>query len=79
MMLRAKIQTADARSRLNLQGPFAVVTPHRPCHVDERDRLAELIGALVAITNSGGHESPAEAADTAGGCAGSARRPLWPF
>jgi len=49
-MLRAKIEAADTRRRLNLQGPFAVVTLHRPSNVDERDKLAELVGALVQLS-----------------------------
>jgi hypothetical protein len=58
MMLRAKIQTADARRRLNLQGPFAVVTLDPPSDVDERDKLAELVGALSRIADFGGvHEN----------------------
>ena len=49
-MLREKIETADTRRRLNLQGPYAVVTLHRPSNVDERDKLTELVGALVQLS-----------------------------
>jgi UDP-N-acetylglucosamine 2-epimerase (non-hydrolysing) len=49
-MLRAKVEAAHTRRRLNLQGPFAVVTLHRPSNVDERDKLAELVGALVQLS-----------------------------
>jgi UDP-N-acetylglucosamine 2-epimerase (non-hydrolysing) len=48
-MLRARIAAADTRPRLNLTGPFAVVTLHRPSNVDERGKLAELVAALVAL------------------------------
>lgn len=50
-MLRASIETADTRRRLNLDGsPYAVVTLHRPSNVDERAKLAELTAELVALS-----------------------------
>jgi UDP-N-acetylglucosamine 2-epimerase (non-hydrolysing) len=50
-MLRGKIEAADTRARLKLEGsPYAVVTLHRPSNVDERDKLAELAAALVALS-----------------------------
>jgi UDP-N-acetylglucosamine 2-epimerase (non-hydrolysing) len=50
-MLRQKIEAADTRKRLNLAGPFAIVTLHRPSNVDERDKLAELVQALVDLSH----------------------------
>jgi UDP-N-acetylglucosamine 2-epimerase (non-hydrolysing) len=51
-MLRGKIGAADSRHRLDLGGaPFAVVTLHRPSNVDERDKLAELVDALVRLSH----------------------------
>jgi UDP-N-acetylglucosamine 2-epimerase (non-hydrolysing) len=49
-MLRQKIESADTRQRLNLTGPFAIVTLHRPSNVDARDKLAELVQALVDLS-----------------------------
>jgi UDP-N-acetylglucosamine 2-epimerase (non-hydrolysing) len=50
-MLRARIDAADARERLAPgRAPFAVVTLHRPSNVDERDKLAELVQALVQLS-----------------------------
>jgi UDP-N-acetylglucosamine 2-epimerase (non-hydrolysing) len=49
-MLRAKIEAADARARLGLHGAFAVVTLHRPSNVDEREKLAALVQALVDLS-----------------------------
>jgi UDP-N-acetylglucosamine 2-epimerase (non-hydrolysing) len=49
-MLRAKIEAAGARERLKLHGPFAVVTLHRPSNVDEREKLGELVQALVQLS-----------------------------
>jgi UDP-N-acetylglucosamine 2-epimerase (non-hydrolysing) len=49
-MLRAKIEAADTRERLELRGPYAVVTLHRPSNVDERDKLMELVQALVELS-----------------------------
>jgi len=49
-MLRAKIEAADTRERLNLEEPFAVVTLHRPSNVDERDKLAELVHSLAQLS-----------------------------
>jgi UDP-N-acetylglucosamine 2-epimerase (non-hydrolysing) len=48
-MLRAKIEAADTRARLNLLGPFAVVTLHRPSNVDEREKLTTLVDSLVEL------------------------------
>lgn len=51
-MLRAKIAAADTRARLALDAaPFAVVTLHRPSNVDARDKLAELVQALVHLSH----------------------------
>jgi UDP-N-acetylglucosamine 2-epimerase (non-hydrolysing) len=50
-MLREKIESADTRGRLGLDGqPYAVVTLHRPSNVDEREKLAELVGTLVTLS-----------------------------
>ncbi|MGH8266830.1 MAG: non-hydrolyzing UDP-N-acetylglucosamine 2-epimerase [Steroidobacteraceae bacterium] len=50
-MLRTRIEAADARARLKVEGaPYAVVTLHRPSNVDERDKLAELATALVQLS-----------------------------
>jgi len=50
-MLREKIEGADTRRRFGLEGrPYAVVTLHRPSNVDEREKLAELVGTLVALS-----------------------------
>ena len=50
-MLRDKIEAADTRQRLRLEGtPFAVVTLHRPSNVDDRETLAELVQALVQLS-----------------------------
>jgi UDP-N-acetylglucosamine 2-epimerase (non-hydrolysing) len=50
-MLRARIDAADARERLAPgRAPFAVVTLHRPSNVDERDKLTELVQALVQLS-----------------------------
>jgi UDP-N-acetylglucosamine 2-epimerase (non-hydrolysing) len=51
-MLRAKITAADTRTRLQLSGPFAVVTLHRPSNVDEPAKLEELVAALEQLTGS---------------------------
>jgi UDP-N-acetylglucosamine 2-epimerase (non-hydrolysing) len=51
-MLRAKIEGADTRRRLGLDGkPYAVVTLHRPSNVDEREKLGELVATLVALSD----------------------------
>lgn len=50
-MLRDKIEAADTRRRLGVEGrPYAVVTLHRPSNVDERDKLAELVTTLIALS-----------------------------
>jgi len=50
-MLRARIEASDARRRLEVEGaPYAVVTLHRPSNVDEREKLAGLVTALVALS-----------------------------
>ena len=49
-MLRSRIEAADTRSRQQLQGPYAMVTLHRPSNVDARDKLTELAEALVALS-----------------------------
>jgi UDP-N-acetylglucosamine 2-epimerase (non-hydrolysing) len=50
-MLRGKISAANTRARLNLPGPFAVVTLHRPSNVDERETLSSLVQALVELSD----------------------------
>jgi UDP-N-acetylglucosamine 2-epimerase (non-hydrolysing) len=51
-MLRGKIESADTRLRLGLDGePYAVVTLHRPSNVDERDKLSELVETLVSLSH----------------------------
>src|ERR1700756_218402 len=51
-MLRAKIEAADTRGRLGLDGkPYTVVTLHRPSNVDEREKLTELVSTLVALSH----------------------------
>jgi UDP-N-acetylglucosamine 2-epimerase (non-hydrolysing) len=50
-MLRAKIAKADARERFAPGlAPFAVVTLHRPSNVDDPDKLAELVRALIEVS-----------------------------
>ena len=49
-MLRSRIEAADIRARLQLQGPYAMVTLHRPSNVDARDKLTQLAEALVALS-----------------------------
>src|SRR6185312_15622860 len=50
-MLREKIEGADTRRRLGLDDrPYTVVTLHRPSNVDEREKLAELVATLVALS-----------------------------
>jgi UDP-N-acetylglucosamine 2-epimerase (non-hydrolysing) len=49
-MLREKIQQADTRGRLGLnEQRYAVVTLHRPSNVDEREKLTELVTALLQV------------------------------
>jgi UDP-N-acetylglucosamine 2-epimerase (non-hydrolysing) len=51
-MLRGKIESADTRLRLGLDGePYAMVTLHRPSNVDERDKLSELVETLLALSH----------------------------
>jgi len=49
-MLRPRITAAHTPSRLGIAAPFAVVTLHRPSNVDERDKLAGLVQALVELS-----------------------------
>ena len=49
-MLREKITRADTRARLKVDGPFAVVTLHRPSNVDEPAPLSALVDALVELS-----------------------------
>ncbi|MEP7243411.1 MAG: UDP-N-acetylglucosamine 2-epimerase (non-hydrolyzing) [Gammaproteobacteria bacterium] len=50
-MLRDRIEGADTRKRLGLEGePYAVVTLHRPSNVDHREKLAVLVAALVQLS-----------------------------
>jgi UDP-N-acetylglucosamine 2-epimerase (non-hydrolysing) len=49
-MLRERIEAAETRQRLELgTEPYAVVTLHRPSNVDQREKLAELVGALEQV------------------------------
>jgi UDP-N-acetylglucosamine 2-epimerase (non-hydrolysing) len=49
-MLRDRIESADSRRRLGVEGePYAVVTLHRPSNVDHRDQLGSLVAALVSL------------------------------
>jgi UDP-N-acetylglucosamine 2-epimerase (non-hydrolysing) len=51
-MLREKIESAETRKRLGLDGrPYAVVTLHRPSNVDEREKLTALVTTLVALSH----------------------------
>jgi UDP-N-acetylglucosamine 2-epimerase (non-hydrolysing) len=50
-MLRAKIESAETRTRLRLPGPFALATLHRPSNVDAPDTLAELVAALLQLSH----------------------------
>ncbi len=50
-MLRDRIESADTRRRLAVDGqPYAVVTLHRPSNVDHKEQLGSLVAALVALT-----------------------------
>jgi UDP-N-acetylglucosamine 2-epimerase (non-hydrolysing) len=50
-MLRGKIEGARTREQLGLDAePYAMVTLHRPSNVDQRDKLAELVTALLQVS-----------------------------
>jgi UDP-N-acetylglucosamine 2-epimerase (non-hydrolysing) len=49
-MLRARIETSDARARLGLGRPYAIVTLHRPSNVDAPEPLAALVQALIELS-----------------------------
>jgi UDP-N-acetylglucosamine 2-epimerase (non-hydrolysing) len=49
-MLRARIDASDARTRLGLTRPYAMVTLHRPSNVDTREPLAALVEALSELS-----------------------------
>jgi len=50
-MLRDRIDQATTRQRLGVDGqPYAVVTLHRPSNVDHREKLGELVNALVRLS-----------------------------
>ena len=49
-MLRPGIESSDARARLGLTRPYAVVTLHRPSNVDTREPLAALVQELIALS-----------------------------
>ena len=50
-MLRDRIESADTRKKLNLEGAaYAVVTLHRPSNVDQRDTLTVLVEALTRMS-----------------------------
>jgi UDP-N-acetylglucosamine 2-epimerase (non-hydrolysing) len=51
-MLREQIEAAGTRESLGLSPHrYAVVTLHRPANVDQREKLAELVLALVELAN----------------------------
>jgi UDP-N-acetylglucosamine 2-epimerase (non-hydrolysing) len=49
-MLREQIEASNASSDLNLDGPFALVTLHRPSNVDTEADLAPISEALLRIS-----------------------------
>src|SRR5215470_1926938 len=49
-MLRGRIEASDARARLGLTGPYAIVTLHRPSNVDAPEPLAALVQALIELS-----------------------------
>jgi len=50
-LLRQKIDASQARQRFGLtSNPYAVVTLHRPSNVDHREKLTELVHALLAVS-----------------------------
>jgi UDP-N-acetylglucosamine 2-epimerase (non-hydrolysing) len=49
-MLRSRIAALDARSRLGIAGPYAIVTLHRPSNVDVRESLAALVQSLIELS-----------------------------
>ena len=49
-MLRARIEASDARARLGLTGPYAIVTLHRPSNVDAPEPLGALVQALIELS-----------------------------
>jgi UDP-N-acetylglucosamine 2-epimerase (non-hydrolysing) len=51
-MLRDRIESADTRGKLGLDGsPYAVVTLHRPSNVDQRETLTVLVEALTRMSH----------------------------
>jgi UDP-N-acetylglucosamine 2-epimerase (non-hydrolysing) len=51
-MLRERIESAQTGERLGLGAePYAVVTLHRPSNVDQKDKLGQLVAALVKLSN----------------------------
>lgn len=49
-MLRGRIEAAGTRARLGLESRrYAVITLHRPSNVDSREKLAEIIAALLQL------------------------------
>jgi len=49
-MLRSQIEASDARTKLGIDGPFALVTLHRPSNVDSETDLRPIIDALLRIS-----------------------------
>ena len=49
-MLRSRIEASDARTRLGIASPYAIVTLHRPSNVDAREPLAALVQALIELS-----------------------------
>jgi UDP-N-acetylglucosamine 2-epimerase (non-hydrolysing) len=51
-MLRERIESAHTGARFGLgNDPYAVVTLHRPSNVDHKDKLGQLVGALVKLSS----------------------------
>jgi UDP-N-acetylglucosamine 2-epimerase (non-hydrolysing) len=49
-LVRPQIEAANIAGQLGLErGGFGIVTLHRPSNVDDKAKLAELVGALVAV------------------------------
>jgi UDP-N-acetylglucosamine 2-epimerase (non-hydrolysing) len=46
---RDRLDSAPARLRLGIEGPYGVVTLHRPSNVDDPGRAAAIVSALQAV------------------------------
>jgi UDP-N-acetylglucosamine 2-epimerase (non-hydrolysing) len=50
-MLRERIEAAHTAEKLGIgKEPYAIVTLHRPSNVDQKDKLAQLVTALVTLS-----------------------------